>query len=472
MAPIRFLLNGEMRSEDRVSPTTTVLDYLRGTARLTGAKEGCAEGDCGACTIAIGETRNGAAHYRAVNSCLMMLPQLDGCDIVTVEGLAKEDGSLHPVQQALAEADATQCGFCTPGFAMAMFAFAQGGEAGSDENIHDALAGNLCRCTGYRPIGEACRKIAGHPDSALAEKSVPALPPCTEYKHDEQICFLPRSLDQFLQLRASHPAALIVGGGTDLGLKLSKERERFPAVILTNGVRELKTIATDGGALELGGAVTYSEALPSLDMYFPAFAALARRIGSRQIRNLGTFAGNLATASPIGDTLPCLIALGAQIALRTTTAARTMPVEDFILGYRKTALKPDEVIATIRIPFLPNSDRFAIYKLSKRFDQDISTVIAAFRVTLDHGVARDFRAVYGGMAAIPKRAATLEKALTGKTWDTQTLDGIDALLAQDFKPMSDQRGSAAYRLRAAANLVRRFQIETTDERALARVEAL
>jgi len=472
MAPIRFLLNGEMRAEDHVPPTMTVLDYLRGITRLTGTKEGCAEGDCGACTIVIGEKRNGATQYRAVNSCLMMLPQLDGCAVITVEGLARPDGSLHPVQQALADADATQCGFCTPGFVMAMAAFAQGGEAGTDENIHDALAGNLCRCTGYRPIVEACRKIAGQPDSMLAAKPLSAMAPCAEYKYGGQTCFLPRSLDEFLDLRSKHPDALIFAGGTDLGLQLSKERRQFPAVMLTGGVRELNEIKTDSGALTLGGAVTYSDSLPALDQHFPAFAALVRRIGSRQIRNLGTFAGNLATASPIGDTLPCLIALGAEVTMRSISATRTLPVEDFITGYRKTALKTGEVIAAIRIPFVPASDRFAVYKLSKRFDQDISTVIAAFRVTLNHGKVRNLRAAYGGMAAMPMRAFALEIALIGKEWSGQSLNGVDDLIAHDFKPMSDQRGGATYRLRAAANLVRRFQIETADETALVRVEAL
>ena len=469
---VRFRLNGAMRTEDTVPPTMTVLDYLRGTTRLTGTKEGCAEGDCGACTIVIDEKGNGATQYRAVNSCLMMLPQLDGCDVITVEGLARPDGALHPVQQALVEADATQCGFCTPGFVMAMLAFAQGGEDGTDENIHDALAGNLCRCTGYRPIVEACRKIAGQPESAIPAKPFPAMPPGAEYRQGDQVCFLPRTLDECLTLRAKHSDALIFGGGTDLGLLLSKEREQFPAVILTGGVRELKAIRADGGALTIGGAATYSESLPALDQYFPAFAALVRRIGSRQIRNLGTFAGNLATASPIGDTLPCLIALGAEVTLKSKSATRTLPVEDFITGYRKTALNADEVIAAIRIPFLPASDRVAIYKLSKRFDQDISTVIAAFRVTLDHGHVRNLCAAYGGMAAMPMRAFALEAALAGKPWTAPALAGVDDLIAHDFKPMSDQRGGAAYRLRAAANLVRRFQIETAGEQALARVEAL
>ncbi len=465
MAPITFTLNGDLRAEEGVPPSMTVLDYLRGVARLTGTKEGCAEGDCGACTIAIGMP--GSPHYRAVNSCLMALPQLDGCAVLTVEGLSAPDGALHPVQQALVDADATQCGFCTPGFVMSMYAFAQDGTPADDDSIHEALAGNLCRCTGYRPIVEACRAIAG------GDGIAPSLAPSAarEYRQGAQVCFLPRSLAEIAALRAQHPGAVVLGGGTDLGLKLSKERTAFPAVILTGGVKEMKAIAATPEALELGGAVTYTEALPQIEEYFPAFAALIRRIGSRQIRNLGTFAGNLATASPIGDTLPCLIALGADVKLHASGGARVLPVEQFVAGYRKTVLRPDEIIAAIRIPALPRGDRLAVYKLSKRFDQDISSVIAAFRLRLQDGAVQALHAVYGGMAATPARAKALETALQGRPWTAASLADADTLIAQDFSPMSDQRASAAYRLRAAANLVRRLQIETADA-APARLEAL
>ncbi|MCL4711533.1 MAG: xanthine dehydrogenase small subunit [Pseudorhodoplanes sp.] len=472
MASLQFLLNGELRIESAVSPSMTVLDYLRGIARFTGTKEGCAEGDCGACTVAIADAHDEAAHYRAVNSCLMSVAQLDGCSLLTVEGLSR-DGALHPVQRALIDADATQCGFCTPGFVMTMFAFAHGGEPADDTTIHEALAGNLCRCTGYRPIVEACRQVAGLPNDAADERHPAAQPhPCEDYRAGDQHWFLPRSLPALTTLRVQHPHAIILGGGTDLGLLLSKERKTLPGVILTSRVSEMKKISAGDGALSLGGAVTYSEALPHLDRHFPAFAALVRRIGSRQIRNLGTFAGNLATASPIGDTTPCLIALGASVALHSDTKSRTLPVEDFITGYRKTALQPDEIIAAIRIPFLPEGDQFAAYKLSKRFDQDISTVVAAFRLRTKDGIVHALRLVYGGMAATTARAHAVEAALTGQPWAASSLAGIGALMTRDFKPMTDQRGSGAYRLDAAANLLRRFQIETTQPAALTRVDAL
>jgi xanthine dehydrogenase small subunit len=476
MSVLRFLLNGKPRAENGVSPTMTVLDWLRNVARLTGTKEGCAEGDCGACTIVVGRPRDGALRYEAVNSCLMMVPQLDGAAVLTVEGLAA-GGTLHPVQQAMVDADATQCGFCTPGFVMSLFAFRHTGEAVSDANIHDALAGNLCRCTGYRAIVDACRKIVVTPADGFASAAettahqLRQLPPCTEYRARDQIFLAPRTLDELVQATEQYPQGLVLGGGTDLGLRVSKEREAFPVVISTAEVKELQRVRKAADALEIGGGATYSAALPHLETLFPAFAALVRRLGSRQIRNLGTLAGNLATASPIGDALPCLMALGAEVTLAWRTSLRTLPVTSFIKGYRETVLTPGEIIAAIRIPFLASGQRFAAYKVSKRFDQDISTVVAAFCLTVQDGRVRELRAAYGGMAARVTRAASIEKAMAGRPWTIGSLADIDALVAEDFTPISDHRGGAAYRLRAAAGLLRRFQIETTLD-VPARVEDL
>ena len=477
MAEIRFLLNGVPRAEAGVPPTMTVLDYLRLRARLTGTKEGCAEGDCGACSIVVGREAGGKLDYQAVNSCLMMLPQLDGCAVLTVEGLAGSDGALHPVQQALIDADATQCGFCTPGFAMAMFAFHHGGEAAEDTRIHEALAGNLCRCTGYRAIVDACRRVAAGPadrfagDATATAAMLRALPATADYRHGAQTYLAPRSLDELLAARARHPDAILLAGGTDLGLRVSKDREQFPMVISTANVAELRRITNGPDHLELGGAVTYTEALPYLDRHFPSFGALTRRIGSRQIRNLGTIAGNLATASPIGDTLPCLITLDATVTLASQNGERTMPVEEFITGYRTTALAPNEVIASIRIPFVPPGQSFAAYKLSKRFDQDISAVVVAFRVEVSGGKVQQLRAAYGGMAARAMRAAKVEAALAGRPWMPAWIADVGTLLARDFTPIGDHRAGAGYRLRAAAGLLRRFQRETTSTAPM-RVEAL
>ena len=477
MAPLRFLLNGQPCSEDGAPPSMTVLDWLRTRAHLTGTKEGCAEGDCGACTIALGRRVDGSLRLEAVNSCLMMLPQIDNCAVLTVEGLAAADGALHPVQQALVDTDATQCGFCTPGFVMAMFAFHHGGEPADNAIIHDALAGNLCRCTGYQPIVAASRRIANGPaDRFVAElpalaDALSALPACGEYRHGAQFFLMPRSLDALFAAMTHLPNAILLAGGTDLGLRVSKDREAMPAVISVEAVEELRRIKADGNAIEIGGAVTYTDALPLIDRHFPSFGRLVRRIGSRQIRNLGTIAGNLATASPIGDTIPCLIALDATVTLASCAGERVLPVEAFITGYRKTALAPGEVITAIRIPLLAAGENFAAYKVCKRFDQDISTVVAAFRLERRAGKVETLRAAYGGMAARAMRARSLEAAVQGRPWAPAWLADLEALLARDFTPMTDHRGGAAYRLRAAAGLLRRFQLEAALAEPM-RVEAL
>ncbi|MEQ8394659.1 xanthine dehydrogenase small subunit [Thalassobaculum sp.] len=467
MAPVRFSLNGRAVAEDRVPPTTTLLDYLRGTRRLTGTKEGCAEGDCGACTVAVARADGG---WQAVNACLMLLPQVDGTAVVTVEGLAATDGALHPVQQALVEADATQCGFCTPGFAMAMFAFQHGGEPPEDDRIHEALAGNLCRCTGYRPIVDACRRLAGTAPMPVPTAGIAAA--SDAFGDDGHRFFAPSTLSGLTALVERYPDAWLLGGGTDLGLTVTKQRQRPTVVISTARVPELKRISVTDDAVEFGGAVTYTEALPHLDASFPSFAALVRRIGSRQIRNLGTLAGNLANASPIGDTPPCLMALDAEIVLGSATGQRRIPADRFITGYRRTALQPGEVIEAIRIPTLRAGERFVAYKLSKRFDQDISAVVAAFRVTTQDGALTGLRAFYGGMAATTARAVAVEAALTGRPWSAGSLAGIDAAIAQDFTPLDDQRATAGYRLAAAANLLRRLAAETSHDPAPVRLEAL
>ncbi|MCC6467657.1 MAG: xanthine dehydrogenase small subunit [Alphaproteobacteria bacterium] len=466
MAAIRFLLNGQWCSEDSVPPTMTVLDYLRTVRRLTGTKEGCAEGDCGACTIMVGRREEGRLRYDAVNSCLMLVPQLEATAVVTVEGLTAPDGALHPVQHALLEADATQCGFCTPGFAMAMAAFQHGGEPARDELIHEALAGNLCRCTGYRPIVDACRGVAGGALDHLAERAradaagLAGLSPIAEYRQGEQCFYFPHTLPELARLVKQHPEAQLWAGGTDLGLVVAKERRWSPALIATSFVPELKRITVGPDWIEFGAAVTYSEALPYFDVSFPALGAVVRRLGSRQIRNLGTMAGNLATASPIGDTIPCLFALDAAVVVRSIAGARPRTMEKFITGYRRTSLAPGEFIESIRLPRLVQPQQFHAFKLSKRFDQDIAAVTAAFRIALADGVVQSLRAAFGGMGPTAKRATAVEEAIIGQPWTASTLAGIDQALARDFAPMDDHRGSAAYRLRAAANLLRRLQIET------------
>ena len=457
---IRFTLNGTPREITGVSPSTTVLDWLR-AQRLTGTKEGCAEGDCGACTVVLDHRSKKSPRYQATNSCLMLVPQLDGLGVLTVEGVA-HNGELHEVQKLIVETDGTQCGFCTPGFVMSMYAFAQSGEPRDEAHIHEALAGNLCRCTGYRAIVDACKKISL---PVLHERTVITASGHwqREYVDAGQYFVAPDALDDLLVLRAEHPDAIILAGGTDLGVRASKDREQFLKVISTSNVLGLNEIKVGEAHLEIGAAATYTDTLPLIDKHFSPFGALIRRIGSRQIRNLGTIAGNLVNASPIGDTPPCLIALGAEVVIASKRGERVLPAEQFIIGYRNTALAPDEVVVSIRIPYLPKGARFETYKISKRFDQDISSTIGAFYANGD-----EVRIAYGGMADRAKRSQSVEALLRRKT---PSFSEIEAAMAKDFTPLTDHRATKEYRLRAASGLVQRFVLETGGAKS-SRVEAL
>ncbi len=456
---INFTLNGELREEASVSPTMTALEFLRENAGLTGTKEGCAEGDCGACTIAL--VRNGTGRLEAVNSCLLVVGQLDGANVVTVEGLTEKGGELEAVQQAIVTQDGTQCGFCTPGFVMALHALRHSGEAVSDDIIHDALAGNLCRCTGYRSIVDAARTACAVPAGAVSSNDLQA---GNAHEADSELYYAPKTIAELIARRAEHPEAPLLSGGTDLGLLFSKERQKFPVTIYTQNVEELRLIDEDAAAITIGAAATYTEALPLIETNYPSFGVLIHRIGSRQIRNVGTIGGNIGNASPIGDTPPCLIALGSVLALHGAGGRREIALENFFLDYRSTDLQPDEIIESVRIPKLSKGQIFRTYKISKRYDQDISSVIGAFHLTLAGGVVTEVRIAFGGMAATPKRAAACELALTGKTWSEESVALAAAEISKDFSPIGDHRASAAYRLRVAENLfVRLFRdIEGSD----------
>ena len=465
---IRILLNGEPCEIRDVPPATTVLDWLRTEKRLTGTKEGCAEGDCGACTVVLGIPDGGGLRHEAVNSCLMTVPQLAGRALLTVEGLAA-NGRLHPLQRAMVEADASQCGFCTPGIAMALYAFLEGGEEPEVETIHDALAGNLCRCTGYRPIVDAARKAERAP-APVSAGPVPEAGP--DYEAGAQIFFAPRTLDELVALRAAHPDAPILAGGTDLGLLFSRERCAFDAIISVARVDGLDRLEFREDEIEIGAAVTYTRALPVLDAEYPGMGELIRRIGSRQIRNLGTIGGNIGNASPIGDMPPCLIALDATLVLRGAEGAREMPIGDFFLDYRRTDLRPGEVIEAVRVPRLAPGEVFRTYKVSKRYDQDISAVIGAYRLTLADGRVTDARIAYGGMAATPKRARHAERALIGGSWDGEAVEGAKRAMEDDFEPIDDFRAGARYRATVAANLLERLHLQTAGGNAPTGVFAL
>ena len=463
--PVRFQLNGVLIEENDVSPSMTVLDYLRESRGLKGTKEGCAEGDCGACTITI---QSGLGKVAAVNSCLMLVPQLDGMSVVTVEGLSVPDKNLHPVQQAIVDKHAAQCGFCTPGFVMALYACTQTGDAITPETVHEAIAGNLCRCTGYRPIVDAALSVASRVEKII----LPALEQSEYYTDGDEDYFAPTSIDQLVALRSEHPGAHILAGGTDLGMRASKGRQRYGQIISTAHVGEINRIERDDEAVTFGAAVTYTSALPALDEIVPSFAQLVRRIGSRQIRNLGTIGGNVCNASPIGDTSPCLIALNAVMIARGPHDQREIPADEFFTDYRKTALTADEVLEAIRVPIPPPGLIFRTYKISKRFDQDISAVVGAFALTVKDGVVASVRIAFGGMAATPARAPACEAALIGQPWSLNTAIAGGAALTEDFTPLTDFRASQDYRARVAGNLLQRLHLDTTEEDVPVEVMAL
>jgi xanthine dehydrogenase small subunit len=442
-----FLLNGERVSLAQEKPSRTLLTWLRETRGLTGTKEGCAEGDCGACTVVLADVGpSGKLRYQPVNACILCLGALEGKEVITVEGLKKDD-QLHAVQQAMVNCHASQCGFCTPGFVMALYAHCK---SGTPPELSDAIAGNLCRCTGYRPIlqaGKHARELADWPQEAVEDaaraKRLAALPNETTRLKG---FFSPLGVAEFARYLAERPNATILAGGTDAGLWITKEHRDLDDVAYIGRVAELRTLKDHPTHLEIGAAVTYAEAYEALERIHPDIGELLRRLGAVQVRAAGTLAGNIANGSPIGDSMPVLLALDATLVLQKGDAKREARLARFYTGYRKNLMLPGEFIRAIRVPKLASGARFAAYKLSKRFDQDISSVCAAFHV--DRNKARFG---FGGMAATPARARQAEAAYV-----TKGLEAACTALVEDFSPISDQRASAWYRLRAAQGLLRKF----------------
>ena len=469
MTCVRFILNGERRDLDGADPTGTLLNLLRYDLGLTGTKEGCAEGDCGACTVLVGELGpNDGVAWRAVNACILFTPMIDGRAVVTVEGLGGP-AALNPVQQALADLHGSQCGFCTPGFVMSLQGAAIGALGTDQTPAKDVLAGNLCRCTGYGPIlaaAEAAPALAP-PDVADALKALRREAPLALEWPDPlagitRRWFSPRTLEQLAALRLEHPDARIVAGATDVGLWVAKQHRTLPTVICLAEVAELRRIEETPDAVILGAAVRYAEALPALKRLHPDLGELVRRIGAVQVRNAGTIGGNIANGSPIGDMPPALIALGAVLTLRRGADRRTLPLEDYFIAYGRQALAPGEFVEAESIPRPDPQTRVRLVKLSKRFDSDISAVCAAFALTFDGDRVADARIAFGGMAGTPKRAPVAEAALTGRLWSQAAAEAAALALAEDVTPLSDVRGSAAYRLLAAQNLIRRLWREGGD----------
>jgi xanthine dehydrogenase small subunit len=446
MGGIAFLLNGVPACADDAQPTTTLLDWLREERGLTGTKEGCNEGDCGACTVMLTDDTGS----RAVNACLLFLPQLHGKAVRTVEGIAGPDGTLHPVQRALIDHHGSQCGFCTPGFVVSMATAHLNGATDHD----DQLAGNLCRCTGYAPIVRAAEGAASRPVPDWLRADANALPGLADKPGTPAPAFCPASADELAAWYAANPDATLIAGATDVGLRVTKELRDLPKPAFLAFARDLATMTETAGILRVGAGVTIAALRRRIAATLPSFCELLRRYASEQIRNVATIGGNIANGSPIGDGPPALIALGATLHLRRGNTRRDLPLEAFFLDYRKQDRRPGEFVEAVSFP--AEAPALRCYKLSKRFDQDISAVCGAFNVTVADGKVTGARIAFGGMAGIPKRAAAVEAALIGKPWTSATVASAIPTFARDFTPMTDMRASAAYRLTAAKNMLTRY----------------
>ena len=465
---VRFVLDGRTVCLDRPPPTLTVLDYLREHAGRRGTKEGCAEGDCGACTVVLGQLHRDrrVIDYRAINSCIRFLPTLDGKELVTVESLADPGGGAHPVQQSMVDHHASQCGFCTPGFVMSLFALYVNRDAADRAEVVEALSGNLCRCTGYRPIIDAGLRQWDYPApvrwnraAAQAPERIEALAaltrePAAALNYDGY--HAPRSVDELSLALTANPTSVVLAGGTDAGLWVTKQLRDLPPLVYLGDVAELACIDERETEMWIGAAVTLADAWPALLRHFPELKEQCTRFASPPIRNSATLCGNLANGSPIGDSIPVMLALAAELELRCGSGTRRVLLEDFYLGYQRKDLRPGEFVAGVSIPARRTDAVLASYKVSKRIDQDISAVCATFHVQLDGARVKDARLAYGGMAPIACRARRAEQALIDGGWTDAGIDAAATALTADFTPLSDLRGGSAYRLRAAGNLLQRF----------------
>jgi len=479
--PIRFIRRGQVVSESHVSADRTLLDYLREDLAQTGTKEGCAEGDCGACTVVLAELneqRNGV-RWRAVNSCIRFVSSIDGAALYTVEDLRDDSGALHPAQQAMAESHGTQCGFCTPGFVMSMFALyqesvtpARHGVEITREQAQETLSGNLCRCTGYRPILEAAQKLPMYPqrsidEAALVEQLKSLQPTQTA---DLRGALRPATLPDLLALRKQYPDATVIAGSTDVGLWVTKKHQQHARTLDVTAAPELTRMTQTPTHLVIGAAALLRDAFALMEEQWPQLHHWFARFGSVPIRNSATLGGNIVNASPLGDSMPLLIALGATVTLQSLGGSRSMPLEDFYTGFKKIALRPDEILTAIHVPKAKNQERVAAYKISKRFDQDISAICLALRLGFADGTVQSARIGAGSITGVPARARATEAALIGQPWDEATVQRAVDIIRQEFRPTTGVRASANYRRQVTGNLLQRFWLESQPDPVLTNLE--
>ena len=470
---IKFIHENKIVEIDNADPNETVLNYVRTKLKKTGTKEGCAEGGCGACTVVLGELKNNKINYSAVNSCIMFLPTLQKKQLILVEDLISKNGSLHPVQEAMVNYHGSQCGFCTPGFVMSLFAMFKNYSKFKDNVIKDSIAGNLCRCTGYLPIMKAAKSLNSknkidhftknkHNTITLLKKIKDES--IVIYKKDKKY-FAPRYVQELKKILKKNINSHLLSGGTDLSLVVTKERKDINSIIYMNSIDELNYIKNNNKYIEVGATTPLIEFESYIEKYYPDFTTILKRYGSINIKNVATIAGNIATASPIGDTLPLLLSLDAKVVLVSIKKTKILPLNNFFLNYRRTKLKKGQFIHSIRIPLFPENI-FKAYKISKRFDDDISSVCASFNLKVKNEKIKSIRVAYGGMASIPRRAIYCEKILLNSSMSEQIIDKAKKALEKDFKPISDMRASGKYRMEVAKNLLQKCFLEVTQKKLI------
>ena len=479
--PLTFWRRGQPVTLGNVPPDRTLLEVLREDLGCTAVKEGCGEGDCGACTVVLGEAVGGELRLKAVNSCIKLAHSVHGQAVLTAADITAPGGELHPVQEALVQCHGSQCGFCTPGFVMSLFAMYEGsgGTGVGREQAQADLSGNLCRCTGYRPILDAAQRMGDFPlppgaglDRSATLRGLASLP-----AQRGSAYLRPTTLAALLRARAEHPQAQVVAGTTDVGLWVTKQHKRFPQVLDVTGAAEIRQVETYPHHIAIGAAVSLSEAFAALVAERPEIKTFAERFAGLPVRNAGTLGGNVANGSPIGDSMPLLIALGASVVLmrwdakRRQVAHRELRLEDLYTGYRQNVMKPDELLAWVKVPRPTAGERLRVYKISKRFDDDISAVCLALRLHLQDGVVAQASIGVGGVAATPVRARQTEAALLGQPWHGDTVMAAMATLRAEFQPISDMRASADYRRAVLGNLLQRFWLESQGQQGI-HLEAL
>ena len=467
---VQFIYENKLIELENPDPNQTILNFIRDKLKKTGTKEGCAEGGCGACTIVLGELENKKIKYKAINSCISFTPTLHGKQLIVVENLVSKNGTYHPVQEAMAKYHASQCGFCTPGFVMSIFAMSKNKKNNNTDDIKDAISGNLCRCTGYRPIIDAAKNIKKKYSDEFYKNSKKTINLLKKI-HSKSIIienknkkyFAPKTINELRTVIQKNPDSDFLSGGTDLSLKVTKDRQEIKKIINLNNIKELNFIKIKNNEIIFGSTTPLIQVEKFILKYYPDFNNILRRYGSVQIRNVGTIGGNIATASPIGDTLPLLLSLNAKIIIQTKKGNKQILLNNFFIKYRKTKLKKGEFIKSIIIPIYKNHN-FKAYKISKRFDDDISSVCASFNFKIKDQRIQDVAIAYGGMAEIPKRAKNCENFLKNSKFSEDIFEKAKDLLKRDFNPISDMRASKQYRLEVAENLLIKFFIETKTKK--------